>query len=257
MSTTTIQQKQGIAEQILSTKGISGQKAEIILAMDYSASMARRYQNGMVQRTMERFLGLGLAMDDNGKVDAMIFNDNITVLTPITQGNIADYVNREILSKGYRMDSGTKFAPVLGRVLNSFGGARIGNDTVAYEGKLGVIANLFGVRKKVYAVKPIASFQYPKFVIIVTDGENEDKADTEEALTILSNYGVFVQMIGLGEGSFSNLKKLDDLKNRMLDNANFFKAPNVDDVTDETFYKLIQSEFPIWVPLAKKEGLIK
>lgn len=241
----------------MTTRGISGQKAEIIVAMDYSASMARRYQNGQVQRTLERLLGLGLAMDDNGRVDMMIFNDNITVLTPITSSNIADYVNREILSKGYRMDSGTKFAPVLNRVLNSFGGARIGNDTVEYGGTLGKIAGLFGARKKVYAVKPVASFVNPKFVIIISDGENEDKALTEEVLTILSNYGVFVQMVGLGDGAFTNLKKLDDLKNRMLDNANFFKAPDLDSTTDEAFYKLIQSEFPTWVPLAKKEGLIR
>lgn len=255
--TTTLLDKQGIAQQVMNTAGIGSQKARLIVAMDYSSSMARRYQNGQVQRTLERLLGLGLAMDDNGEVEMMIFNDNITNLPVVTRNNIQDYVNREILQRGYNIEAGTKFAPILRSIRNSFGGARIGNDTVAYEGKVGAVAGFFGMRKKVYSVKPVASFAYPIFIVIITDGENEDKHETEEELTILSNYGVFVQMVGLGNGSFSNLKKLDDLKHRLIDNANFFKAPDLDSVTDESFYKLINTEFPGWVPQARKEGLIR
>ncbi len=250
-------QKQQVAQNVLTTLGIGSQKAEIIVAMDYSSSMARRYQNGQVQRTLERLLGLGMAMDDNGSVDMMIFNDRAIKMRPITTANIVDYVNREILGSANRIDAGTKFAPVLNGVLNSFGGARIGNDTVEYGGTVGKIAGFFGARKKVYAVKPVPTFVHPKFVIIITDGENEDKHDTEETLITLSNYGVFVQMVGLGDGSFSNLKKLDDLKHRLMDNANFFKAPDLDATTDEQFYKLLNVEFPGWVPQARKEGLIR
>jgi hypothetical protein len=76
-------------------------------------------------------------------------------------------------------------------------------------------------------------------------------------LRTISNYGCFFQLIGIGDDSFKNLKKMDELKGRLLDNANFFKAPDLDVATDSTFYTSIMSEFSGWVPQAKKEGLIR
>ena len=53
-------------------KGISNQKAQVVLCLDYSYSMNNLYNNGTVQRTLERILPLGLAFDDNKYIVSFI-----------------------------------------------------------------------------------------------------------------------------------------------------------------------------------------
>ena len=99
--------------------------------------------------------------------------------------------------------------------------------------------------------------EYPVYVIFVTDGENSDRAQAIEAITNASRYGIFFQFIGIGNETFSFLKKLDSMNGRFIDNANFFQQPDLSRTSDTQLYNLLMSEFPQWLKEAKPKNLIK
>ncbi len=214
--------------------GIEGQKATVVLAMDYSGSMGTLYANGTVQDTVERILPLGLAMDDNGEVDFYLFDDGYTrVPDNITLKNLDGYINNKVLGK-YEM-GGTNYAPVLKAIYKDF------------VKKSGGFLGMGGT---------VAKMDSPVYIIFITDGNNFDKAATEEIVIEMSKAGFFIQFVGIGSEAFNFLTKLDDLKGRTIDNANFFKCPNVNRITDEELYKLLMAEFPSWLKQAKQLNFI-
>jgi len=211
-------------------KGLESQKAQVVFALDYSGSMGHLYADGTVQDVVERILPMGLAFDDNSEVDFYLFENHYTKLSPITLKNVDGYINRDVLGK-YGM-GGTSYAPVLKQIYKSF----------SKDGFLG-----FGG----------GAMDYPVYVIFLTDGENDDKSDTEDIIRKMSEKGFFIQFIGIGNESFRFLSRLDDLSGRKVDNANFFKCPNINRTTDDELYSLLMKEFPSWVGQAKSLSLIK
>lgn len=47
--------------------GIEGQRAQVVLVLDLSASMNAFYKSGVIQRVIERILGLAVTFDDPGR----------------------------------------------------------------------------------------------------------------------------------------------------------------------------------------------
>lgn len=211
-------------------KGIEGQKAQVVLCLDYSGSMGSLYANGMVQDTVERILPLGLAFDDNNEVDFYLFEDGVIKLPEnITLKNLDDYINKKVLGK-YQM-GGTNYAPAINKIVKDF----------ANKGLLG------GAKQ----------MDMPVYVIFMTDGENFDRREAEKALINASEHGIFFQFVGIGGATFDFLTKLDTLTGRVIDNANFFKAPNLQRTSDDELYNLLMAEFPEWIKLARNHGQIK
>lgn len=211
-------------------KGIADQKAQVVLCLDYSGSMGTLYANGTVQDTVERILPLGLAFDDNNEVDFYIFENGVIKLPEnINLKNLDSYINNKVLGK-YNM-GGTEYAPVINKVVKDF----------ASKGLLGGSKTM----------------ELPVYVIFITDGENSDRPEAERAIIEASKHGIFFQFMGIGSEQFNFLTKLDTLPGRAIDNANFFRVPNLQQCTDAELYSLLMAEFPIWIPLAKSAGQIK
>lgn len=218
------------------TVGLRNQKASVILALDYSGSMNTLYKNGSVQELVERILPLGLAFDDNGEVDFYLFETGVKKMPEnITISNVQNYVNKKVIGK-YNM-GGTEYAPVINKIVADFTPKKGG---------------LFGIGgSKEY------TFDYPVYVIFITDGENSDKKSAESAIIEASKYGIFFQFVGIGSEQFNFLQKLDNLSNRNIDNANFFKIQNIAAKTDDELYALLLTEFPSFVFDARVKNLIK
>ncbi len=211
-------------------KGIENQKAQVVLCLDYSGSMGHLYANGTVQDTVERILPLGLAFDDNNEVDFYIFENGIIKLPDtINLKNLDGYINNKVLGK-YEM-GGTNYAPAINRIVKDF-----------------VKTGLFGGSK---------TMDLPVYVIFITDGENFDKPEAEKAIVDASKHGIFFQFMGIGQEQFHFLTRLDTMPGREVDNANFFRVPNLQRCTDNELYSLLMTEFPAWIPLAKKANQIK
>lgn len=226
-------------EQVINLKKEAGigtkAQAQVVLAIDYSGSMGSLYRNGTVQDTVERILPFGLAFDDNGEVDVYRFDDGYKQMKePVTLNNLDGYVNSKIHTGDM---GGTNYAPVLRAIQSDFKAKKSG-------GFLG----MGGTEQPM---------DYPVYIIFVTDGDNGDRADTEQVIREMSEKGYFVQFIGIGNASFSFLDKLDNLSGRKVDNANFFKVSDIKSMADEDLYKGLMSEYPEWYKQVKTLGLIK
>ena len=62
--------------------GIESQRAQVVLVLDISASMNALYQFGVIQRVIERMLGLAVTFDDDGPIDLLLFDTNAYPLPP-------------------------------------------------------------------------------------------------------------------------------------------------------------------------------
>lgn len=223
-------------EEVLDLKkksGLETQKAQVILALDYSGSMGGLYRDGTVQEVVEKILPFGLAFDDNGEVDFYLFeNGSKKMPENITLKNLDGYINNKVMDK-YSM-GGTKYAPVLKQIHKDF-----------------------SARKGLFGFGASSTMDEPVYVIFITDGENSDHSATESIVREMSNSGFFIQFIGIGSERFNFLDRLDNLSGRKLDNANFFKVSNIRTESDSNLYSSLMDEFPGWVTEARKLSLIK
>ncbi len=201
--------------------GIEGQRAQVVLVLDISASMNRLYKSGVVQRVIERILGLAVTFDDDGQIDLLLFGTNAYPLPPVTLDEIEGYVERVILAQ-YKIREATHYAPPLRLILNRY-----------------------------RAPQPA-----PVFVIFLTDGGNADKPASAEAIRELSSQPVFVQFVGIGKEDFPFLRKLDELPGRVIDNAGFMAVNDIDTIKDAELYDRLLNEFPQWLEAARSQGLL-
>ena len=201
--------------------GIEGQRAQVVLVLDISASMNALYKSGVIQRVIERMLGLAVTFDDDGQIDLLLFGTNAYPLPPVTLDEIEGYVERVILSQ-YKIREATNYAPPLRLLLNKY-----------------------------QAPQPA-----PVFVIFLTDGGNADKPASAEAIRELSKQPIFVQFVGIGKEDFPFLHRLDELPGRVIDNAGFMAVDDLDAIQDAELYDRLLNEFPQWLVQAWAQGLL-
>lgn len=238
--------RKDIILDIKKRKGIKNVKATVVVALDYSGSMERLYQNGTVQETIERLFPIALAFDDNGELDFYLFHDGSRKTKNVTLANYASFVRDEI--KGQM--GGTNYAPVIEEILH-----HNGIPTQTKPESKGFFSSMFS-KKETVIVKP-EPLEFPIYVIFITDGQNGDRQEAEDIIRHASHYGIFFQFVGIGGARFDFLRNLDNLSGRLIDNANFFEIMDINTMSDETLYDRLMFEFPQWMPLAKTNNLIK
>lgn len=213
------------------SKGIENQKAQIVLCMDYSGSMSSMYFSGFVQDVLERIVPVAMQFDDNQEFELYLFqNKCFKHKNNVTVKNVSGFIEREITGR-YQM-AGTSYAPPIEQITKEF------SSKGGFFSKKGPM-------------------DLPVYVIFITDGQNDDKSDTERALREASNHGIFFQFIGIGREQFTFLESLDNLSGRLIDNANFIKIQDLKNTSDDKLYADLLGEFPLWLPLAKSNNLIK
>lgn len=210
--------KESINKICLEKKELTDLTARVAVVMDYSGSMYTMYSNGTVQSVLERLLPLALKFDDNGELEAWIFEDGFNRLEDINIDNYYNYIENEDILEKYYM-GGTKYAPVIKDVLKKY----IEEDP----------ANI------------------PTLVLFITDGDNFDKKEATKAIIEASKYPIFWQFVGLGNNKYSFLEKLDKMEGRYVDNANFFSVDNIDKISDDELYRKLLSEYPEWINKVK------
>lgn len=212
----------------LEKKSLSGATAKVVLVLDISASMGGRYRNGEVDRLVQRVLGMGLNMDDDGSIEVYAFG------TGAYRIGIAD------------ADNYKTFVPDMLRKRSLEGSTH-------YGATIRMIREDFGSQ---------ADFgRIPIYCLVVTDGDTNDKELTERQIKEASSEGIFWQFVGIGgSGIFSSgfdfLEKLDDLRGRKVDNCDFFSVPSADKPTDTELYDMMMKEYPGWLKAAKKAGVL-
>lgn len=210
--------------------------AQVILAVDYSVSMASLYKNGAVQDVVERCLALSLTgLDNDGVVPVYPFHSEVLPRRDATAANYRGFVQTQFTEAM----GGTNYAPVMERILK---------DT-----------SHTGLRKWVRATS--AQPPVPTLVLFVTDGEPRDRSTTRQLIRAASDRPVFWQFIGIGMKP-SLLEELDTMSDRVLDNVGFAEYHEVlrtaPDAANQQWFAGALEEFMLkWIPAARTQGVIR
>ncbi len=172
---------------------LNGLKAQVGLVLDFSGSMQNLYENGTVQKVVEKILPMAMEFDDNQTMEVWIFENGYHRLPDVTLSNLVNYVSRE--TKRYSM-GGTKYTPVMKDVIATYEKSKL-----------------------------------PSYVLFITDGDCFDAGESETVIKDASRLPIFWQFVGLGSSCFTFLEKLDDMSGRYVDNADFFKVDSADKIT--------------------------
>lgn len=216
---------------------LCNQSARVIVALDYSGSMRRLYENGTIQNTLNRLAPLGLSFDDNGALEVYLFQNSYRRLPEMTLANYANYKRDIIDTSNYSM-GGTCYAPVVEAILQDTGKLD--------SAKKGGLTSIFSSSKKSVTAKKTGE---RVFVIFITDGENSDAAAMDDIIRTSSKSDIFIQFIGIGNERFSYLRKLDDLSGRDIDNTGFTQLTDLGSIGDEELYTNVLQEFAGWLKI--------
>lgn len=210
-------------------------RAQVAILLDISGSTADLYRNGLMQRCFESTLPVANVVDLNAEMDVYAFADgsNIThVNTPATIANYSDYVKRYIIG-GPGIGGGTSYAPVIEAALRDFG----------FFAKRG---GFFGGGKETLTAK--SSKGDPVLVYLLTDGENDDKAQTTRLFEQMEQAKSAFYVLFVGVGTGTTFKYIDELGTR-FGNVGFTRAPDVERFvnSDDLYDSLIPQEFTEWL----------
>jgi len=210
----------------LRKKNIEQQKARVAVIFDASGSMYGLYDRGVVQRAFERVLAVAASMDDDGMMDVWFFASKSQRMKSVNENQYENYVKN------------TYPAPRL------FGGLGAGNNEPL------VMADII----KKYTKEEPSSM--PTYIVFFSDGGIYETKKISKLLIDSSGHNIFWQFVGLGNADFGVLRKLDDLRGRVLDNADFFALDDLDQVSDEDLYDRLFNEYPQWLKDAQAKGII-
>jgi hypothetical protein len=224
----------------LKKHGLTDLKAEVCMVFDFSQSMewdpARRYSRGEVQAAAERVLALACQFDDDGAVPTFFFHNEAWYAGDMNLRNYKGFIDDAIRGKSM---GGTSYSAAIQEVLAYY--------------ELGKKRGVFGRRNQ----QPASTQRdHPIYVAFFTDGEPQDRGPSEQAIRDAAGLPVFWQFIGLGRG-FDFLEELDDMTGRVEDNADFFSANRLADMTDEELFGKLLDEFPGWVRRVQKKGWLR
>lgn len=199
--------------------------AQVILAIDYSGSMAGRFTNREVQELVERALGLSLAgLDDDGNIQVFFFHNDVFSPETVSVENYQGFVDN--WARRHRM-GGTDYLPCI-KAIRKF-------------------ADKNGMLKK---GKP------PVLVLFVTDGATSNERRIQQELVDASGDPIFWQFLGLGYAP-RFLQQLDTMGGRKTDNVGLFETANSQQMPDDQFYdKTIGEFFRQWLPAARNQRIV-
>lgn len=207
----------------LEKSNIQLKEARVVFVLDHSRSMAHLYNDGTVQDTLERIFPLALTFDDNGEMEFYLFDTLFKELDPVNIFNIDGYTQDVIMVKRGKYGA-TCYAPIIEEITEQ------------------------------YAKKNPSKI--PTLVIFITDGNNSDKKNAKEALSIASHYNIFWKFVGIGSEKFDFLEKLDTMSGRFIDNANFVSINHLTDIDDDKLYQLLLEELGDWLKLCIERNMI-
>lgn len=87
---------------------ISKNKANVIFAIDVSGSMSNSFDNGALQKLLNKIFTLALSIDDDGKLKVYSFNNSTKKQQDADIKNYKNYINDNLIVGG-----GTSYSPVI------------------------------------------------------------------------------------------------------------------------------------------------
>ncbi|MFC4372573.1 VWA domain-containing protein [Nocardia halotolerans] len=213
--------------KILIDKSAFGTRARVVLVIDKTGSMQKMYSAGTVHRVVERMIPVATQLDDDGTLEAYLYALTYAKLPDITVAGAEQWAKTYLHLKGThqgidydRIGGRNDELPVMRAVI----------DTLTTE---------------------------PTLVLFFTDGGFAKKREIAALMREAAHLPAFWQFIGLGKANFGVLRTLDELDDRVVDNAGFFALDDIDRVDDAELYRRLLGEFPDWLRAARTAGIIR
>ncbi|RJS61185.1 VWA domain-containing protein [Bacillus sp. PK3_68] len=208
---------------VLEKKQLTAVTARVGLVLDITGSMRTLYKKGTVQKVVERILAVAAEFDDDGKLDVWVYDNEFSRLEPVTEKDFEGYVDREILQ----------------------------DDSVHKFGRNEELPVMKDVLTKYLQEEPAKD---PAFIVFINDGGC--RKNIKSLIEGSADKPLFWQFVGIGNGNFDFLKKLDTLEGRETDNANFLHIEEIEKISDNELYDALLNEFPSWLKEAAQKGIL-
>ena len=195
--------------------------ARVGLVMDISGSMQNAYKKGYVQQIVNKILPVAVQFDDDGELDFWFYGTHYDKRPNVTMKNYEIAVPRDWKKLMLRL-GGSNNEPLVMR-----------NIVAEYEDST-----------------------LPAYVIFVTDGGIYKTGGIKKLLVYSSYMPIFWQFVGVWGSHYDILEKLDTMRGRYVDNANFFALDDFMGVSNEELYSRLLNEFPNWLNSIKNNGVL-
>lgn len=222
MALIDLRKKAGI---VLEKRGLRNVRARVGLAVDASGSMRGLYDDGTVQRTVERLLALSLRLDDDGSMDLWAFSEDVLPLPAVTEAGFEGYIGREIVDQPVGpLWGGTTYAPPVRAALRAWFPAST------------LLSRLFGGAPAM----PVK----PSLLVFVTDGENTDGSEAERAMAEAASRPVYFAFVGVGAAAFAFCRTVAD----RYPNVGFSAVPDLAGLDEDALYeRVVTEELATWL----------
>lgn len=209
----------------LSKHDLEGHAAKVALCLDHSGSMRAAYASGQMQALAERVLALGTQLDDDGSIDVFFFGTEAWHAGELTLDDYRGGVDR--LRAGRHLG------------LTDYAGA------------------IRAVREHYGLTAPGATADVPVYVLFLTDGDPTSRTRATDELRDASGSPVFWKFLSIGDEDIPFLQKLDDLSDRVVDNADYQPVGDLALVQDQALFDLLLVEYPEWLAEVRGRGILR
>ncbi|MDH6284125.1 VWA domain-containing protein [Prescottella agglutinans] len=215
--------------KVLLTKGARDYVGRVILVIDKTGSMSRRYK-GEVQEIVRRMVPVATQLDADGQLETYLYGDGFAKLPDVTVDGADQWIEKYIHLHG------------------KHGG-------IDYDRQIGGVNDEIPIMSEVLASLE-KNTTVPTLVLFFTDGGFTKRSAIEKLMIRASSRPAFWQFIGIGRSGFGVLEKLDTMDGRTVDNAGFFSVNKVDSLSDAELYQLLLSEYPDWLRAARAANVL-
>lgn len=213
---------------------------DLAFLLDVSYSFQHEHTSNVTTRIIERLIPWGMVFDPDKKLDVITFSHKAEYIAPITEQNYSSFMRDHVIEKCNNWNGGTSYKPAIQEALKLF--HQEPNIVIDKTPREGFLGSLFGLTKKTVTIAPNTT-QQKGLVLILTDGENDDKKETWELLKKSQErhddvYFIFFGFVQQGRRSdFDFIRQLgDEFDNTafvMIDQADRFISMSDDELNQE------------------------
>jgi hypothetical protein len=254
------------ARFVIEKRKIPSVRAHVGFSIDVSQSMQGLFDRGVVQEAVQRVLPIAVNFDDNGAVDVFTFSSGSNMarsILEVTADNFDGFVDREIVQNpAVPKWSGTDYCPVLELNLRHYGFRRPQNPQGVPPSKpaprRGFMASLNRMLgRESVSSSPTTTWAphlqsgsnsgFPVVNYFVTDGANDDQADTDRLLheCQTAHANIYFLFMGIGNTTFPFLERVA----RDYSNVGFLKVSDLASLVndDDVYENLLPEELGQWL----------
>lgn len=231
--------------------------AQVVLVMDYSGSMGKRFNDQEPQELAERCLALALAgLDDDGSIQTIMFHHNVFEPFTLTATNYQGAIDR--WRRGEDVDAGAgagSVPPPVTAKKRLFGRTAQAAVSTGTPREMGGTDYLPAIQRVLQLWSKELDPNIPVLVLFVTDGQTGNEEAVKKHLAGASDKPIFWQFLGLGyEPRF--LRELDTMSGRKVDNVGLTVVQDTLGMDDVKFFDQVTHEYLTeWLPAARRQSI--